>query len=239
MSDTVRWGYEGAIGPSCWGGLSPEFSLCDCGKEQSPIDLVRLDADAVALEAIEFDYRAVPAGIGDVIDTGAALQLNCPSGGGIGVDGLRYDLVQLHFHHGSEHLIEGRRLAMELHLVHRSKDGDICVVGVLLEEGAHNPALDPLWRHLPQGPKSGAIAGDDSLATVDPASLLPLRRSAWRYSGSLTTPPCSEGVKWLVMTEPVSLSAAQIAAYGAVYPDSHRPVQPLGERVLLCDAPSS
>lgn len=233
MSDTVVWGYEGAGGPSCWGGLSHEFSLCDCGKEQSPIDLVR--CEALALDPIEFDYRPVSAGIDDVLDTGTTLQLNCASGGGIRIDGIRYDLVQLHFHHGSEHLIEGRRLAMELHLVHRSKDGDICVVGVLLEEGAHNPAFDPIWCHLPQGERS-AIEADESSAIVDPASLLPVPHSTWRYRGSLTTPPCSEGVRWLVMTEPSNLSAAQIAAYGAVYPDSHRPVQPLGERVLVCDA---
>ncbi|WP_025772246.1 carbonic anhydrase [Thioalkalivibrio sp. HK1] len=234
MSDSVVWGYAGAIGPSCWGGLRSEFSLCDCGKEQSPIDLAQ--PERLPLSPIEFDYRQVRAGVGDVIDTGTTLQLNCASGGGIRIDGIRYDLVQLHFHHGSEHLIDGRRLAMELHLVHRSKEGDICVIGVLLEEGAHNHAFDPIWRHLRKGKESDGIGVDESPATVDPASLLPVRRSTWRYRGSLTTPPCKEGVRWLVMTEPSSLSSAQIAAYGAVYPDSHRPVQPLGERILACDA---
>ncbi len=239
MSDTVEWGYEGAIGPTCWGSLSPEFSLCDCGKEQSPINIERFEV--LPRSPVEFDYRSVPAGSGEVIDTGTTIQLNCPSGGGIGLDGVRYDLVQLHFHHGSEHLVQGRRFAMEMHLVHRSAALEVAVVAVLLQEGAHNPAFDAIWRHLPGG--GGVVEGDDSPANVpanvDLASLLPVRRSAWRYRGSLTTPPCSEGVRWLVLTEPLSLSAAQIAAYGAVHPRSYRPVQPLGVRVLVCDAPPS
>ena len=219
----VVWEYEGERGPAHWGSLDAAFSTCGDGTAQSPIDLAGgTDGD---FAAIEFDYGARLA---TVVNTGHTIQVNVDPGSGITLDGTRYELLQFHFHHGSEHTVGGVQLSMELHLVHRSDRGALAVVGVLLGEGAANEALAPIWERIPSQ-ANGAEAVPDA---VDVAALLPEPRTAWRYRGSLTTPPCTEGVAWIVMSEPVTLSAAQIAAFGALYARNFRPVQPLGNRVL-------
>lgn len=218
------WGYEAHNGPALWGSLDPAFAACALGEAQSPIDLT--GGRSAGLAPIEFDYR--PARIA-VENTGHTIQVNADFDSFIVLDGVRYALRQFHFHRGSEHLVDGICLALELHLVHRSEDGALAVVGVLFEEGAAHNALSPVWAHLPAEPGAArAVAGE-----FDPASLLPARRTAWRYRGSLTTPPCTEGVAWAILTEPLSMSKAQIAAFAAIYPRNRRPVQPIGERVLL------
>ena len=219
----VLWEYEGDRGPVQWGSLDQAFSTCADGAEQSPIDL------AAAMEgdfpAIEFDYGSRLA---MVVNTGHTIQVNLDRGGGITLGGTRYDLLQFHFHHGSEHTLGGVRLPMELHLVHRSPGGALAVVGVLLREGAANETLAPIWKHLPSR-ANWSVALPEA---IEVAALLPADETTWRYRGSLTTPPCTEGVSWMVMTEPVTLSAEQIAAFGALYPHNYRPVQPLGRRTL-------
>ena len=217
------WGYEGDRGPVRWGSLDAEFSACADGTEQSPLNLV--GGGAGDFPAIEFDYGLRLA---TVVNTGHTIQVNVDRGSGIILDGIRYELLQFHFHHASEHTVAGRQLRMELHLVHRSERGALAVVGVLLDEGHPNETLAPIWERFPRQAESAAALPE----SVQVAELLPEPRTAWRYRGSLTTPPCTEGVSWIVMTELVTLSAARIAAFGALYPRNYRPVQPLGRRVL-------
>ena len=162
------------------------------------------------------------------MNTGHTVQVNVDPGSGITLDGTRYELLQFHFHHASEHTVAGVQLPMEMHLVHRSDRGAFAVVGVLLGEGAANEALAPIWARIPSHAGSAEALPD----AVEVAALLPEPRTAWRYRGSLTTPPCTEGVAWIVMSEPVTLSAAQIRAFGALYARNFRPVQPLGRRTL-------
>ncbi len=222
-----HWGYGGGLGPDHWGSLDPGFAVCSNGREQSPIDLT--GAEREALSEIGFEYAPSQISIGN---NGHSIQVDYQAGSGIVLDGTRYGLVQFHFHHRSEHTVDGADFPLELHLVHADNDGALAVVGVFLEEGAANEALAPVWRHLP------AKAGPTALVagTVDAAALLPERRTTWRYAGSLTTPPCSEGVSWLVLTEPVTASREQIEAFSAVFPVNNRPVQPLNGRRLVTDA---
>ena len=224
--DAVPWSYEGDKGPTRWGSLHPAFSDCAKGAEQSPIDLV--GAKAQRQRPIEFDYAPTPIVL---LNNGHAIQVNYAPGSGMTLDGVRYELLQFHFHHGSEHTVAGVRLPMELHLVHRSNKGALAVVGVLLKEWEENHVLAPIWRHMPARPAPATVAP----ASIDATALLPEERTAWRYRGSLTTPPCTEGVSWVVMTEPVAVSAEQIARYGAIFPNSHRPTQPLNRRSLSRD----
>ena len=217
------WGYDADDGPGLWAGLDPAYATCALGTEQSPIDLT--GGQRADLPEVEFDYRQ---GRATIENTGHGIQVNPVPGSGIVLDGVRYELCQFHFHRESEHTVEGARLALEVHLVHESADGALAVVGVLLDEGGENDALKPVWDHLPTRPtQPHAMAGD-----LDLASLLPDDRTSWRYRGSLTTPPCTEGVAWVVLTEVLALSSGQIEAFAAIYRNNYRPVQPLGERVL-------
>ncbi len=223
----THWGYEGPQAPEHWGSLDPGFAVCSNGREQSPIDLT--GAERKALSEIGFEYAPSPICIQN---NGHSIQVDYQTGSGIVLDGTRYGLVQFHFHHRSEHTVDGADFPLELHLVHADADGALAVVGVFLEEGAANEAIAPVWRHLPAeaGP-AALVAG-----TVDANALLPERRTTWRYRGSLTTPPCSEGVSWLMMTEPVTASREQIGALSTLFPVNNRPVQPLNGRRLVTDA---
>ncbi|MCY3746345.1 MAG: carbonic anhydrase family protein [Acidobacteria bacterium] len=223
----THWGYEGPQAPEHWSSLDPGFAVCGYGREQSPIDLT--GAEREALSEIRFEYAPSPI---SMQNNGHSIQVDYQAGSGIVLDGTRYELAQFHFHHRSEHTVDGADFPLELHLVHADADGALAVVGVFLEEGGANEALAPVWRHVPAeaGP-AALVAG-----TVDAAALLPERRTTWRYRGSLTTPPCSEGVSWLMMTEPVTASREQIEAFRALFPVNNRPVQPLNGRRLVTDA---
>ena len=223
----THWGYEGRRAPEHWGSLDPGFAACSSGREQSPIDL--RSAAREALSEIVFEYAPRPLSIQN---NGHSIQVDYQAGSGIVLDGIGYGLVQFHFHHRSEHTVAGADFPLELHLVHADAAGALAVVGVFLAEGGANEALAPVWRQLPAevGP-AALVAG-----TVDANALLPERRTTWRYRGSLTTPPCSEGVSWLMMTEPVTVSREQIEAFRAIFPVNNRPVQPLNGRRLVTDA---
>ena len=223
----ARWGYEGTHGPEHWGSLDPGFAVCSTGREQSPIDLT--DAEPGALSEIGFDYAPSPISI---LNNGHTIQVNYEPGSGIVLGGTRYELDQFHFHHRSEHTVDGADFPLEMHLVHASADGGLAVVGVFLAEGGVNEALAPVFGQMPD--ESGPAAMVEG--TVDASALLPARRTTWRYPGSLTTPPCSEGVSWLVMTEPVTASREQIEAFRVLFPGNNRPVQPLNGRRLVTDA---
>lgn len=220
----AHWSYEGTTGPDHWGALSSEFNTCGLGLHQTPIDL----SSAVHGDAghLDFAYRPLPLRI---VNNGHTIQVNADEGCAMTIGDTRYDLVQMHFHHPSEHLIDGRAFDMEAHLVHRSADGKLAVLGVMIDAGAENAALGAIFAAMPkrEGPEISANA------TFDPGAMLPNGRSAFRYHGSLTTPPCSEGLTWTVFREPITASPGQIAAFAALYPNNARPVQPMNDRVLI------
>ena len=221
-----HWGYEGAHGPEHWGSLDPGFAACSEGTRQSPIDLA--EAEPGDLPDIAFDYAPSAISIGN---NGHTIQVDYQPGSGIVLEGTRYGLRQFHFHHPSEHTVEGGSFPLEMHLVHSAADGALAVVGVLFEEGPPNEALGPVWERLPAEPGPTAVVP----GMVDAAALLPQRKTTWRYAGSLTTPPCTEGVSWLVMTEPLTVSAEQVGAFTAIFPGNARPVQPRHGRRLQSD----
>ncbi|MEW6729112.1 MAG: carbonic anhydrase family protein [Pseudomonadota bacterium] len=225
-SHAPHWSYHGHEGPEYWGKIAAEFATCSAGKNQSPIDLSNV-AEA-ELKRIEFDYRDGPL---KLINNGHTVQVNVAPGSTITVNGHAYQLVQFHFHSPSEHTVEAKSFPLEAHFVHKDKDGNLAVVGVLFKEGAENAALAPIWAHLPtQQGKEMSVEG----VTVSAKALLPANPEYYRYSGSLTTPPCSEGVTWLVMTEPLEVSKAQVERFRTLMGgDTNRPVQPLNARLPM------
>jgi len=218
-----EWGYVGSGGPDTWGALKPEFSLCSTGKRQSPIDI--RGGIAVDLQPIQFDYR--PTGFA-VIDNGHTVQVNVGAGNSIEVMNKRYDLAQFHFHRPSEERINGRQSDMVVHLVHKDYEGHIAVVAVLLERGSAQPLLQKVWNSLPLEKNTELLSPD----ALDLNNLLPTDRRYYTYMGSLTTPPCSEGVLWMVMKQPVQVSTDQIAIFGHLYPMNARPVQASAGRLI-------
>ena len=222
----TKWAYEGATGPTAWGTLSQEYSTCSTGMKQSPIDIKKFQP--IGLEDITFNYK--PEAM-KVVNNGHTIQANIDTGSSIVLDSVTFNLLQFHFHTPSEHTLLGRALPMELHLVHKDADGNLAVVGVLINTGAANANYSEIWSHMP------AVA-DEELpipAPLDPMTLLPKDRRAYRYSGSLTTPPCSEGVNWLLLANPIQMSNEQIAAFRTIFPLNARPVQPLHDRPVLVD----
>jgi carbonic anhydrase len=225
----VHWSYEGEEGPEHWGELSPDYELCANGSQQSPIDIA--NPTAADLANVVFDYEPTPL---EIVNNGHTIQVSYALGSSIQLDATSYELLQFHFHAPSEHLVSGAAADAELHLVHRSATGALAVVGVLMAQtadGADNSALATVWSNLPQAP--GPARQVD--AQVDAEMLLPENRLTFRYQGSLTTPPCSEGVSWLMMTEPIGISAAQLEALGAIMEGNNRPIQPLNDRPLVED----
>jgi carbonic anhydrase len=219
----LHWAYRGEGGPQAWGGLKPEFTLCSSGKRQSPIDI--RDGIAVDLEPVQFDYRA--SGF-RVIDNGHTVQVNLSPGNFITVSGRRWELVQFHFHRPSEERIDGRQFDMVAHLVHKDADGKLAVVAVLLERGSAQPIVQTIWNNLPLE-KNEEVAAS---VVIDLNHLLPPDRRYFTYMGSLTTPPCSEGVTWVVMRQPVQLSQQQLDIFGRLYPMNARPVQQASGRLI-------
>jgi carbonic anhydrase len=224
---TTHWSYSGATGPAHWGSLSPEYALCSTGRSQSPIDIV--SSNPRDLSNIAFSYQPAPL---NIVNNGHTVQVNYAPGSFIQIDGDRFDLAQFHFHSPSEHLVGGAQAAAEMHLVHKSPDGRLAVVGVMLVEGDHNPALDSIWSNIPA---AGKTATPPSV-TVSAAALLPKDQRTFRYDGSLTTPPGTEGVKWNLMVAPVTLSSSQLAQFRRHYHGNNRPVQNLNGRMILQDS---
>ncbi len=229
VHEEVHWSYTGEEGPEHWGELSSEFVLCAEGLGQSPVDIVDSQASAEDLPALSFSYQ--PTTLNE-INNGHTLQVNYGQGSFIEANGIRYDLVQFHFHAPSEHTLNGQNTAMEMHLVHRSAEGKLAVVGVMINQGETNHAYDLVWDYMPAN--SGSTIEINSV-TVNANDLLPTERSYYHYVGSLTTPPCSEGVEWYVLTTPVELSEGQIAGFTAIMNHNNRPVQALNEREIEVD----
>lgn len=222
----AHWGYAGDVGPDRWAELSPDNKLCAVGTRQSPIDI--REGIAVDLEKIAFDYR--PSAF-SVLDNGHTVQVNVAPGNGLTVMGRRYELVQFHFHRPSEERVNGKQFDMVAHLVHKDSAGKLAVVAVLLERGADNqpqPLLQTVWANLPLE-KGEAVQAQSQ---IDLTQLLPENRGYFTYMGSLTTPPCSEGVLWMVLRQPVPMTAQQIAVFSRLYPMNARPLQAGSGRLI-------
>jgi carbonic anhydrase len=232
-----HWSYESETGPGRWADLDPAWALCDEGRAQSPIDIGRAKAQAAgpghqsALLEVADKKHSI-----DVIDNGHTIQVTYDSGNALRDRGQLYELQQHHFHAPSEHTLDGREFPMEMHLVHRSPEGALAVLGVFIEEGTHNAAFEPVWRDLPDEPgERRHVEGVE----VDIDDLLPPLAPRYRYSGSLTTPPCSEGVEWFLFANPVQLSAKQIRAFTEIFSHNRRPTRPLNDRPILFIGPTS
>jgi len=219
----AQWDYAGSGGPETWGQMKPEFARCSSGLRQSPIDI--RDGIKVNLDPVQFDYK--PSAF-RVLDNGHTVQVNLGPGNSIDVGGRRYDLVQFHFHRPSEERINGRQFDMVVHLVHKDIDNRLAVVAVLLDRGSAHPLVQNVWNNLP------LEKGDEVAArtTIDLNALLPTDRSYFTYMGSLTTPPCSEGVLWMVMKAPMPISSEQIGIFARLYPMNARPIQSVSGRLI-------
>ncbi|MCI0587506.1 MAG: carbonic anhydrase family protein [Planctomycetes bacterium] len=222
----AEWSYGGETGPEHWGDLSPSYVLAKTGRQQSPVDIVASRAIRKDLAALNARYDATSL---EILNNGHTVEVDYHGRGVIAVDGREYELAQFHFHSPSEHTIDGEHAPMELHLVHTDAGGHLAVIGVLIREGRPHPELALLWRHLPAAPfRKEAVEG----VQVDASNLLPGSLASYRYSGSLTTPPCSEGVSWFVLQAPIEASAGQIAAFREVIHGNNRPIQPLNGRTI-------
>ena len=222
----IHWDYEGEGGPENWSKLDPKNTACAIGQRQSPIDI--RDGIKVDLESIKFNYRPSTFRI---VDNGHTIQVEVGENS-INLTGKSYELVQFHFHRPSEEKVNGQRFDMVVHLVHKSDEGQLAVVAVLLERGSENPFIQTLWNNLPLERNTPV---QPPATQIDLASLLPATRSYYTYMGSLTTPPCSEGVLWLVMKQPVQVSQDQINIFSRLYRNNARPIQSSAGRVIKED----
>jgi carbonic anhydrase len=219
------WGYSGDTGPEHWASEDPAYAACGIGTRQSPINIEH--ATRKSLPPIEFAYQPIAL---VVTDTGRSFQVNvAPGSGGITVAGEHYDLVQFHFHRPSEERIRGERQAMVAHLVHKNAKGELAVVAVLIRKGNENTFLKPVFDNFPpSGTPQTSVAG----VTLDLGKFLPKQQGYYTFEGSLTTPPCSEHVRWFVLKTPVQASSGQIVQFSSRYPHNARPTQPTNGRTL-------
>ncbi len=222
----VHWAYSGETGPEAWGKLKPEFNLCAIGKRQSPINIEDSASLQGPAEPVQFDYRASSA---TVVNNGHTIQVDVQGENTITVRGSTYRLLQFHFHSPSEEQINFKRFPMVAHLVHKNAEGQLAVVALMLETGAVNPVINKVWTYMPLDAGDRVRMPQDLLNLNE---LLPADQRYYQFMGSLTTPPCSENVLWMVMKQPVPISRAQIRLFTQLYPNNARPVQPLNGRTV-------
>jgi carbonic anhydrase len=226
-ADPGSWSYTGPNGPAKWGKLAKEFAVCGTGQMQSPIDIPDKDVRKGDLPALLFNYK--PASL-RVTDDGHTIEVNYPPDSWLTVDGKRYELVTVTFQKPGEFKVNGKGQEMSAHLIHKSKDGKTAIIAVMLAPGAENPVLKSILANLP------ATKGKENAVDtvfINAFNLLPKTKGYYTFAGSLTTPPCTEGVTWYVLKTPVEISADQIARFGRVYPMNARPVQPRNDRDML------
>ena len=221
----VHWSYSGEDGPEFWGDLSPAFAECSIGDAQSPIEIA--DPVEVQRPVPVIDYQEQPA---QVLNNGHSIEATAGPGGTLTVDGVDYALVRMHFHTPAENVIDGLTYPAELHFVHESESGEVAVLGVMLEEGADNPGMQPYVDSLdlPEGAQDIVTLSWDEMVPDDTRTV--------RFTGSLTTPDCTGGLNWLVATTPVEVGAAQLQTFRDSYEGNARPVQPLNDREVTIDA---
>eukprot|EP00274_Cyanoptyche_gloeocystis_P004171 CAMPEP_0196656586 /NCGR_PEP_ID=MMETSP1086-20130531/18456_1 /TAXON_ID=77921 /ORGANISM="Cyanoptyche gloeocystis , Strain SAG4.97" /LENGTH=318 /DNA_ID=CAMNT_0041989407 /DNA_START=23 /DNA_END=979 /DNA_ORIENTATION=+ len=219
--DAPKWGYSGEAGPTAW---AEQFPAC-AGVKQSPIDIETTGALSLPIEDLKFSYASTPVSIKAVPNNKLVAFSNASNALKLG--SKKFSLLQFHLHTPSEHTISGEPYPAELHLVHKDDDGNLAVVGIFLKEGKANSSFEPVLKQL--------AAEDPKSFSLNPVSLLPSSKSIYSYSGSLTTPPCSEGVSWLVVKTPIEVSAEQISTLKSAIGTNARPVQPVGPRTLIND----
>jgi len=223
---TAPWDYEGKRGSLVWGKLDPAYAACSQGHEQSPIDIRGAHLNK-ALQPIEFHYIAGPV---KLENDGHTVFVHVDPGSYIVAGGVRYDLIGFDFHHPAEEPVKGKLTDMDVHIIHKSADGKLAIIAVRLVEDLSNPnaLLATLWPYLPTSPGASEKVTD----MVSPAGLLPADRGYWTYEGSLTTPPCTEGVRWFVYEQALPLSRGQLRAFAALFKVNTRPIQdPHGRRI--------
>lgn len=224
-ADKAHWGYSGHEGPEHWGDLTPEYSTCSSGKNQSPINLTEMiEGD---LPELKVDYKV---GGNEVVNNGHTIQVNYAAGSMIYVGDHTFKLKQFHFHSPSENTIEGHSYPMEAHFVHADKAGNLAVIAVMFKLGKNNVELEKVWEHIPHEAGNKYELNN----VVDANVLIPHDHAYFRYNGSLTTPPCSEGVNWYVMKYFETASQEQINKFTqAMHHDNNRPVQPVNARKVI------
>lgn len=223
--DQGHWTYEGASGPTNWGALSPEFAICSTGTSQSPIDISHVQFTNLA--PLQVNYEDVPL---QVENNGHTLQVNYPAGSTLTIGDSQYELVQFHFHSPSEHTLGGHAFDMVAHLVHKNATGGLAVIAAMLKVGNEHGLVKTIWENAPAPDARGNNGG----IIINAGAMLPREVSRYfHYSGSLTTPPCAEGVQWFVLANPSEVSQEQVARFREWFPLSTRPVQPVNGRPVL------
>lgn len=221
----LHWTYEGAAGPASWGSLSPQFAVCSTGTRQSPIDISYVQF--TTLPPLQVSYQDAPL---RVVNNGHTLQVNYPAGSTLTIGDTQYELVQFHFHSPSEHTLGGQAFDMVTHLVHKNAEGGLAVIAAMLKVGDENGLVKTIWENAP-GPNA---QGENTAVTINAGALLPENLSRYfHYSGSLTTPPCTENVQWFVLANPLEVSQEQVAKFRDWFPLSTRPVQSINGRAVL------
>jgi carbonic anhydrase len=223
----AHWSYEGSDGPDKWGDLDPTNRACSLGDQQSPIDIGDTIRTQLAPLKITWDKSCET-----IANNGHTIQLNMGQTSVLGYGNAQYRMVQFHFHHPSEHLIGSKSFAMEAHFVHANAGGSLAVIGVLMTAGRTNAVFSKIVSTMPE--KEGPPVNADP--AINPNGLLPAARSYYRYSGSLTTPPCSETVDWLLLTDPIQVAEADITRFAKLYPMNARPAQKANRRFVLRSA---
>jgi len=224
-TEEVHWSYQGDTGPDHWGELSDANAVCANGKEQSPINMDFSKIKKAEKGSLQVNYSPT---VFSVANNGHTIQANAQiQNNKITIDGTEYKLVQFHFHTPSEHRFNGKAYDMELHLVHKDANNKLAVLGIMIKVGQKNEKLAALWSVLPKEKTTQDIALEQP---IDLSTLLPQDQSTLRYNGSLTTPPCTEGIKWTMLEQPIEMSKEQIQAFQSIFPDNHRPVQPVNSR---------
>ncbi|MBE5107910.1 carbonic anhydrase family protein [Bacillus thuringiensis] len=225
----TQWSYEGTTGPEHWGELKPEYKMCLNGQEQSPINIkseqitIKNDHD----NRLQINYQPIAFSIKN---NGHSIEGKANSSNDYLMLGEnRYTLKQFHFHTPSEHQFDGKHADMELHLVHQNDQGQLAVIGIMINEGQKNEVFTEMWENLPSSKNTKV----DVQHTIDIKQLLPSEQASFRYMGSLTTPPCTEGVQWIVMKQKIEMSKEQIEAFHTLFQKNNRPVQPINGREVF------
>jgi len=228
--NATHWGYTGHGSPEHWSDLDPKYFMCKAGSNQSPINIVKdvIVTTSEGLEPISFNYTTTAK---SVVNNGHTIQVNMKKGSYINIDGIKFDLLQFHFHTPSENQIDGQHFPLEAHFVHASKDGKLAVVAMMFEDGKENKFLKKIWSQMPNSSGNKNSCGDEPVTIND---FLPKDRAYYRFDGSLTTPPCSEGVRWFVLQEYSTVNAAQVNKFKKLmHGHDNRPIQPINARKVL------
>lgn len=218
----AKWGYEGETGPGHWGDLKEEFSLCENGESQSPVNINEVSKSKAPPLEIHYEETAL-----DILNNGHTIQFNYEPGSHIKIGEKKFDLLQFHFHAPSEHIVKGKPLDMEMHLVHKNDQGNLAVIGVFFTIASKNQTLDSLWKYLPEKINEPTKMTEIKVNAKD---LLPEKLEYYFYSGSLTTPPCSEGVMWNVLNQTLPVTESQINSLNSLVGKNARPAQELNTR---------